>query len=122
MKLPRLVLEDNEDGTFTLQLPFRYETKVGGSCVIAIPAGETTDLASIPFFGRWLISSSGKYNKAAVVHDYIYKTNGYHGRFTRKQADEVMAEIMEKLGVKTYASRTINLGLKVWTSLNPKYK
>ena len=44
--------------------------------VIKVPAGFITDFASIPrAFWDW-IPPTGKYGKAAVVHDYLYVVGG----------------------------------------------
>lgn len=60
-----------------------------------IPAGFITDGASVPR-GLWnLFPPFGKYNKAALLHDYLYQ----FGTMTRAQADWVFLEAMKELGV-----------------------
>lgn len=54
-----------EDFTFTYR-------RNGEQHVITIPKGFITDFASIPRW-LWIIAGTvGKYNKAAVLHDYLY--------------------------------------------------
>ena len=63
--------------------------------VITVPIGFTTDFASIPRFARNLIPKLGKYNKAAVIHDYLYSVK----ITTRKGADKCFRDGMKDLGV-----------------------
>jgi hypothetical protein len=64
---------------------------------IAVPAGFVTDFASIPRFFWRILPPTGKYGKAAVVHDFIYRTPGVP--LTRAEADQVFCDAMEDLGV-----------------------
>jgi len=60
-----------------------------------IPAGFVTDGASVPR-GLWnLFPPFGRYNKAALLHDWLYQ----FGTMTRAQADWVFLEAMKELGV-----------------------
>lgn len=112
MKLDRLFLEDLEDGTFRIVKDFAYQTQVAGGETIIVPAGAETDLASIPAFARSIVSTTGKYNKAAVVHDWLYRTQGMNGRFTQLESDKIMSEAMIKLGVDNFTRNKILLGLR----------
>ena len=80
--------------TFKLLYPFTYRW---GKTHIQVPAGFETDFASIPRFARVLIPKLGKYNKAAVVHDYLYQSD--KSPLTRKQADKCFLDGMRDLGV-----------------------
>jgi hypothetical protein len=73
---------------------------------IEVPVGFETDFASVPRPWRALIPASGPWNRAAVVHDYLYKTQGktiprslLRGRTLRKVADDIFLEAMEAAGV-----------------------
>ena len=60
-----------------------------------IPAGFVTDGASAPR-GLWnLFPPFGRYNKASLLHDYLYQL----GTMTRAQADWCFLEAMKELGV-----------------------
>lgn len=39
---------------------------------ITVPRGLITDLASVPWFARWLVSRVGPHLEAAIIHDYLY--------------------------------------------------
>lgn len=82
-----------------VQHEIRYVTKLGR--VIYIPAGFITDFASIPKFFRWLFQpATGKHRRAAVVHDWIYRTPTED--YTKAAGDTIFLEIMELDGVEEW--------------------
>lgn len=88
---------------FTLSKPlyFSFEENDGTSTLITVPAGFTTDLASIPRILWPIFSPTGKYSAAAVVHDYLYKTHRIQGtKISRKTADKIFLLGMKALNVK----------------------
>ncbi len=64
--------------------------------IIHIPAGFLTDFASVPRLFWNILPPNGPYGKAAVVHDYLYRTKGVA---TKAEADAVFLEAMKALGV-----------------------
>ncbi len=93
-----LVVEVMPSGKrFRLHHEFTYRKKYGGgTAIISIPTGFETDFASIPRFARILIPKLGRYNKAAVIHDWMYQSGkGYR----RKFVDQFFLEAMSDLGV-----------------------
>lgn len=89
-----LLLEDEGGMPYTLAKLLLYRSALLKRW-IKVPAGFKTDLASIPRPLWAILPKSGKYDKAAVVHDYLYAVNGV----TREEADQVLREAMEALGV-----------------------
>ena len=88
--------------------------------MITVPAGFDTDLASVPRLFWRIFPPSGVYNKAAVVHDWLYVTRkiGPHA-VCRAEADAVLLEAMDTLGVgwweRTTMYRCVRLfGWIVW--------
>lgn len=65
--------------------------------LVKVPKGFITDFASVPKAFWSIIPPYGKYTKAAVVHDYLYKHHSV--RFTRKEVDLIFLKAMEVLGV-----------------------
>jgi hypothetical protein len=57
---------------------------------LLIPKGFKTDLASVPRILWSVFPPFGKYNTAAVVHDYLYKTK----RYSRQDSDVIFLETM----------------------------
>lgn len=64
--------------------------------VITVPKGFTTDAASVPRLFWSFLPPLGRYTKAAVVHDYLYRTH----LKTKEDADKIFLWLMEDLGVE----------------------
>jgi hypothetical protein len=65
---------------------------------ITVPVGFVTNFASIPRALNWYINTSDPIIRdIAVVHDFLYVTK-WLGKFTRKQADQILYEGMLELG------------------------
>lgn len=96
------ILSQNSDGkTWTVVFPLSFHSDVLAS-TITVPAGFQTDLASVPRFLWAVYPPFGKYTEAAIVHDYLYTWQPC----TRAQADSVLMEGMQTLGV-SWLSRQI---------------
>jgi hypothetical protein len=76
-----------------------------------VPQGYVTDFASVPRPFRWLVPKSGKYNQAAVVHDYIY-TNLYR-TLTKDQADQIFFDAMQELGVVRWKRKLMYFAVRI---------
>lgn len=108
-----LIVEDDFGLPYTLWADLVYES---GSLkrTIVVPKGFRTDLASIPP-GFWnLMPKSSRYDRAGVVHDYLYQFNGC----TREEADNVLREAMDDLEVGRIRKWIIFHGVRVggWKS------
>ena len=84
---------------------------ISDSILLEIPAGFVTDGASIPKFYRWRFSRLGKYVRAAVVHDWLYRMGGEG--LTRKQCDQVFLVLMRQDGVGDWASKVMYRAVRV---------
>lgn len=75
---------------------------------ITVPAGFVTDFASIPQ-GLWSLGLSphGLYSRAAVVHDYLYWSQGC----TKEQADRLLLIAMKESDVGWFDEKVIYLGV-----------
>jgi hypothetical protein len=80
---------------------------------IRVPIGFTTDLASVPQLFQNLFPKDGKYKDAAVVHDYLYSTQGLYGKFTRKQSDKIFSQAMKDLGVSWWRRSMIYRAVRI---------
>ena len=69
------------------------------STQITVPKGFVTDFASIPQ-ALWSLGLSphGQYSRAAVVHDFLYWSQGC----TRDQADRLLVVAMKESGVASF--------------------
>jgi len=86
-----------------------YHYKKDGR-VFLVPAGYTTDFASIPMIARLVADQYGKHAEAAVVHDWLYAV-GYKDPSTkdstREDADEILLYAMEEQNVSWLTRSTI---------------
>jgi hypothetical protein len=78
--------------------------------IIRIPIGFITDFASIPRIFWTLLPPTGRYGKAAVVHDYLYRTIG---ACSRKLADQTLLEAMLALRTPWLTREIIYEGVRL---------
>ncbi|THD60699.1 DUF1353 domain-containing protein [Phenylobacterium sp.] len=115
-KLVLVLLDDKEHPSirggrslWALERPLTYKPSNRGD-TITVPAGAVTDLASIPRFAWSLLPPDGPWVKAAVVHDFLYRTEGtgviWAGhepgvtkQYDRSEADFVLRDGMQNRGV-----------------------
>ncbi len=91
-----LIVRPEPDGrSWTLMEPLVYETDFA---TIEVPAGTMTDFASTPRLLWPIFPPFGRYNRAAVIHDYLYR----NGLATRARADAIFLEAMKATGVATW--------------------
>jgi len=111
-----LVVEFNEgDRPFRVVEPFEYHVGEKDSGVaVVVPVGFTTDFASIPRLVWPILSPTGRYGKAAVIHDYLYVHQKVAGQpITRKRADQIFLEAMGVLGVSWLTRHVIYWAVRI---------
>lgn len=98
----------------TLTRSLIYTTRDGWR--IKVPRGFVTDYASIPRPLWVVIPPRGKYNRGAVVHDWLYKNAPIDPRtgkpITQQRADEILREACENCDDRLTQRWTIYLGLR----------
>ncbi len=99
-----LQLEKTGPQRWMLLQDLAYDSGVLGGLVV-VRAGVETDLASVPWWGQWLISKVGRYDGAAVLHDAAYRgqlcgADGTVLRVPKDVADRLLAEAARVGGVK----------------------
>lgn len=81
--------------------------------IVRVPAGFVTDFASIPRMLWSLLPPTGKYGKATVVHDVLYRyPECVTPRVTRIQADRTLFEGMVALRVGWLTRWAIYAGVR----------
>lgn len=100
---------DDEPGVFFLASVFLLLAQSGERFMI--PAGFRTDLASIPWYLRWLpgFSPTGLHRLAAILHDYLYTVQDR----TRAEADALFLEAMEACGVGPVLRKSLYAGVRI---------
>ena len=92
--------------------------------LIVVPSGFITDFASVPLaIQMFLPKSIGR--RAAVLHDYLYRTNGEGGRYTRYEADCIFLEALGVLKVRATRRYALYWGVRAggwctWSRYVPK--
>ena len=86
---PLLISAHPEGREWTLEEGLVYKT---GGMTLVVPKGATTDFASTPRILWSVFPPFGRYNKAAVLHDHIYRTPSLD--ISRARADAIFLEAM----------------------------
>ena len=88
----------------------------GTTYSITVLKGLQTDLASVPWWGRWLVSKVGRHLEAAIIHDWLY---GYHpseglasSMWTKELADTIFLEGMKASNVSRFKRFIIHRAVK----------
>lgn len=93
-----------------------YETADGASAQICVPRGMLTDLASVPPVFRSIVSRTGPWVEAAVLHDFLMVAwrvlDGVGSEERRCFADDVMLAGMRAAGVDPLRRRIIYSGIR----------
>ena len=108
---PPIVIPLDDGRNWKLHRSFKYH--VGSKYnkyVISVPEGFVTDFASVPFFLWWWLPYWGKYGKAAILHDYIYKTK----QVSRTMADDIFHEAMLVGGTPTWKAWLMYEAVHIW--------
>lgn len=119
---------DIKDGRQCVRLLEKLEYRVGSADsaeIIIVPSGFKTDFASIPFGARNLFPPLGLWGRPAIIHDFLYATEGtgaFRCRrwitrpidYTRPEADAIFKEAMKVVGVPAWRRevmyRAVRLG------------
>lgn len=104
------LLKPKFDGkTWVLMTEFSYD--VGGidsGDRITVPVGFETDLASVPQSLTWLVPKWGKHGPAAIIHDYLYRTQPR----SRKESDDIFYEAMRVLDTNPATAQLAYRGVR----------
>jgi hypothetical protein len=85
---------------------FAFWTSATGS--IAVPKGFVTDMASVPKLFWNILPPFGRYTDAAVLHDYLYRTQVY----PRATCDRLLLQAMKASRVKWWQRTIIYLNVR----------
>ncbi len=97
-----------EDGDYwRLMHPLIYH---GARDRFVVPVGFRTDFASVPHTLTWLVSRTGKHNRAAVLHDYLTRNPQL---VSRKDADGIFLRVLRELGVAPVRRRLLYWGVRL---------
>lgn len=88
--------------------------------LLIVPVGFETDFASIPKLFQNLLSKFDTHRRAAIIHDYLYRTHGKGGMYNRERCDQIFLEAMKVLGVPWLKRKTMYRAVRLfgWASWN----
>lgn len=89
--------------------PLVYKRAEAGSGAITVPAGFTTDFASVPRMPVFYMLCGNTGHRAAVLHDYLYSTQVV----SRKEADRLFREALREDGVSLPIRWIMWLGVRL---------
>jgi hypothetical protein len=92
---------------WTVKQDFAYTGKTQS---FTVPAGFTTDFASVPRVFTWLLPRYGRWTQAAILHDFLW-AESRKGVIHKFDADGIFNRAMRELGVP-YLRRWI-----MWTAV-----
>jgi hypothetical protein len=107
----------DEPGWFESVNPCRWWGDFNGQqVVIDIPEGTKTDLASIPWGLRNVLSQVGRSRKPAYFHDYNYSRKWR----TRKECDQLFRQMLIERGMSKFKAYVYYMGVRAggWTRGN----
>lgn len=102
---------EDREADYIVAAPYTVSFRIDGEPrSITVPAGMLTDLASVPFFLRWLIERIGPHLEAAIVHDFLFiawpYVDGEADRMPTRQnwlfANRVMIAGLQRAGVPAW--------------------
>jgi hypothetical protein len=85
-----------DDRNWRLLRELDYE---GQSETFQVPLDAGTDFASVPRLFVWFLPRYGRYTKAAILHDYLWRQRAAKGEMSYIDADGLFRRAMRELGV-----------------------
>jgi hypothetical protein len=89
-------VEQVDDKNWKLRRALEYEA-TGRKFVAGVDMA--TDFASVPRIFVWLLPRYGRYTKAAIIHDYLWREGVKKGEITLREADALFRNAMAELKV-----------------------
>ena len=91
-------------------LVFSVKFNGDGGLSVRVPKGYVTDFASTPWYLQWLVPPTGKWMKAAVIHDYLCQMT----LCSRFLADATFREGMYRLSIPWYRRVPMYYSVRVY--------
>jgi hypothetical protein len=91
-----VVVKQRDDKNWNTQLELSYE---GKTQKWTVPRETDTDFASVPRAFVWFLPRYGRYTRAAILHDYLWREKATAGEISWIDADAVFRRAMRELEV-----------------------
>jgi len=92
----RVDVQQIDDREWRLLSELRYE---GKSQSFTVPVGTSTDFASVPRAFVWFLPRYGRYTKAAILHDHLWRVAVPARELSLPDADGIFRRAMRELEV-----------------------
>lgn len=94
--------------------PLNWELlREGSGLVVSVPTGFKTDLATIPWWARWLFNPEDPaYAKAAILHDFLLSDTDN----SRLEAAAVFHDALKACGVASWRAVLMTVAVWAWTA------
>ncbi len=104
-----------DDGLWQVVAPLVWEIgRKGSGLVFTVPAGFTTDLASIPRLARMMFDrGDGRIAKAAILHDAMLADEGWSGATAAAEFHGAL----RAGGVKPWQAWIMAAAVLIWSSI-----
>ena len=90
--MTELVVREVDDVRWKLERDLIYQ---GNKDLFTVPVGFKTDFASVPRLFWNILPPTGRYTKAAILHDWLYNSHAV----SKEDADGIFRRIMEEENV-----------------------
>ncbi len=91
-----VIVRQRDEKNWELVTSLTYQ---GSREMFVVPAGMVTDFASVPRSFVWFIPQYGRYTKAAILHDYMWRYRAAEGLMRWIDADGIFRRAMRELDV-----------------------
>lgn len=110
-----LVVRQVADFDWVLVEPLEYR---GNEDLFEVPAEFQTNFASVPAVFVWLIPRSGRYTRAAVLHDHLWRTS----KVSLADADGIFRRAMAELKVPFLRRWLMWAGVRVASLVKSRFR
>jgi hypothetical protein len=108
-----VVVEQVDDKNWKVREAFSYE---GERDRFDVKLDQPTDFASVPRVFVWFLPTYGRYTKAAILHDHLWRDLAANGKMDYIDADGIFRRAMRELDVP-FLKRWIMWGAVRWGAL-----
>jgi uncharacterized protein DUF1353 len=91
-----VVVEELDDKNWKVRQAFSY---TGERDTVTVEVGQETDFASVPRVFVWFLPRYGRYTKAAILHDHLWRDLASTGQMDFIDADGMFRRAMRELEV-----------------------
>ena len=108
-----VIVRQFDDENWELLAQLQYQGKQDR---FTVPVGQETDFASVPRVFVWFLPRYGRYTKAAILHDHLWRERAARGDMSWIDADALFRRAMRELDV-AFLRRWIMWAAVRWAAL-----